>query len=104
MEQTKLFKEKFDDIHCGSMFINQEKTHIYIVSSMSSQYLSGWMLIDRCLDSSKKFTECCYIIKQTSKMTHFDVIQEMQKELWDLDSYEHLKEVCEEQYHESKKA
>ena len=46
----QLFKNHFDDAHVGSAYINQDKTQIYFVASMFSQYLSGLMIIRRVLN------------------------------------------------------
>lgn len=89
-EQMQLFKNPFDDVHVGSAYINQDKTKIYIVTSMFSQYLSGLMIIRRVLNDPNKFTECCYLVKQTARMTYYDAIKEIQQGLVSIDKHEHL--------------
>ena len=95
-EQTQLFKNPFDDVHVGSAYINQDKTQIYFVASMFSQYLSGLMIIRRVLNDSNKFTECCCMIKQTPRISYSEVVQKIQQELAIIDKSQHLTEINDE--------
>ena len=94
----QLFKNTFDDVHVGSAYINQDKTEIYFVTSMSSQYLSGQMIIRRVLNDPNKFTECCYLVKATARMTRSDIAKEIQLGLAIIDKSEHLTEINDDYY------
>lgn len=83
-EQMQLFKNYFDDVHVGSAYINQDKTQIYFVASMFSQYLSGLMIIRRALNDSNKFTECC------------EAIEKIKQELAIIDTSQHLTAINDE--------
>lgn len=95
-EQMQLFKNPFDDVHVGSAYINQDKTQIYFVASMFSQYLSGLMIIRRVLNDSNKFTECCCMIKQTPRISYYEVVQKIQQELAIIDKSQHLTAIDDE--------
>lgn len=95
-EQMQLFKNPFDDVHVGSTYINQDKTQIYFVTSMLSQYLSGLMIIRRVLNDPNKFTECCYMIKQTPRMPYSEVVEKIQQGLAIIDKSQHLTEINDE--------
>lgn len=95
-EQMQLFKNYFDDVHVGSAYINQDKTQIYFVASMFSQYLSGLMIVRRVLNDSNKFTECCCMIKQTPRISYSEVVQKIQQELAIIDKSQHLTAIDDE--------
>lgn len=95
-EQMQLFKNYFDDVHVGSAYINQDKTQIYFVASMFSQYLSGLMIIRRSLNDSNKFTECCCMIKQTPRISYSEAIEKIKQELAIIDTSQHLTAINDE--------
>lgn len=57
-----MYRNKFNDIEPGTIFINKDRTKLYEIIGMFSAYLRGTLLITRNLSGeANNFAECSYI-------------------------------------------
>lgn len=57
-----MYRNKFNDIEPGTIFINKDRTKLYEIIGMFSAYLRGTLLITRNLSGeTDNFAECSYI-------------------------------------------
>ena len=57
-----MYRNEFNDIEPGTIFINKDRTKLYEIIGMFSAYLRGTLLITRNLSGeTNNFAECSYI-------------------------------------------
>lgn len=64
-----MYRNKFNDIEPGTIFINKDRTKLYEIIGMFSAYLKGTLLITRNLSGEKIILQNAHILQMEIMQT-----------------------------------